>query len=86
MTTPQMRELLAKHASPNTRDHAGWTPLHEACNYGYIEIVELLVGAGADINDRGGKECKGITPLHDAAQWGNLAIVKFLVRVYLIKY
>ena len=40
----------------------------------------MLVSAGADINDRGGRECGGITPLHDAAQWGNVEITKYLVR------
>ena len=39
----------------------------------------MLVSAGADINDRGGRECGGITPLHDAAQWGNVEITKYLV-------
>ena len=48
-----MRELLQKHTSPNTRDNCGWTPLHEACNHGFYEIVEMLVNSGADINDRG---------------------------------
>ena len=76
----QVRELLGKHATPNTRDYAGWTPLHEACNHGYIEIAQLLVGAGADLNDRGGRECNGWTPLHDAAQWGNLVIARYLVE------
>ena len=73
--------MLSKHAIPNTRDNAGWTPLHEACNHGYIEIVEMLVDAGADINDRGGVQCGGITPLNDATQWGHVNIVRYLVSV-----
>ena len=79
ITYVQVRELLGKHATPNTRDHAGWTPLHEACNHGFLEIATMLVVAGADVNDRGGRECGGITPLHDAAQWGNFSITKYLV-------
>ncbi len=42
----------------------GWTPLHEAANYGYPEVVGVLVRAGANVNARG---MDGDTPLHDAA-------------------
>ena len=27
----------------------GWTPLHEAAKYGYVEIVQLLMEKGANI-------------------------------------
>ena len=42
---------------------SGWSPLHEACNYGHQKIVETLVEAGADVNVPG---YEAITPLHDA--------------------
>ena len=41
----------------------GWTPLHEACNYGYPELVLALLRRGAKVNARG---MDGDTPLHDA--------------------
>ena len=41
----------------------GWTPLHEACNYGNLRIVQELVWSGANVNSLG---YKAITPLHDA--------------------
>ena len=41
----------------------GWTPLHEACNYGNLGIVQELVWSGADVNSPG---YEAITPLHDA--------------------
>ena len=41
----------------------GWTPLHEACNHGYNDIVVLLINSGAYVNASG---MGGDTPLHDA--------------------
>lgn len=34
----QLRRLLAAGHSPDVRDHAGWTPLHEAALRGYSEV------------------------------------------------
>ena len=34
----------------NTQDYAGWSGLHEACNRGYCDIVEMLVKHGANVN------------------------------------
>lgn len=64
----------------NVRDHCGWTPLHEAANHDYPDVVKTLLDAGADINDRGGSECNGFTPLIDAAACGNVAVVKLLIQ------
>ncbi len=43
---------------------SGWTPLHEACNYGHVKVASLLLEHQADVNARG---MDGDTPLHDAA-------------------
>lgn len=40
---------------------AGWTPLHEACNYGHYNVAFTLVKAGANVNARG---LDDDTPLH----------------------
>ncbi len=37
-------------ADVNTKDGDGWAPLHYSANYGYKEIVQLLIGNGADVN------------------------------------
>ncbi len=64
----------------NIQDAAGWTPLHEACNYGQVKIAEILIEAGAHIDDRGGPKCDGITPLLDAACNGHLEMINLLLN------
>ena len=76
-----VKRLLGAGHPLNVRDHAGWLPLHEACNHGFYDVVALLVesGGAALINDRGDKSCEGITPLHDACSNGHLEIVELLL-------
>ena len=73
------KSSIDRGASVHERDYCGWQPLHEACNYGNLSIVELLLDRGADINDPGGPDCGGMTPLHDATQNGHVEIVKLLI-------
>jgi len=57
-------------------ENAGWTALHYAGEYGNVEVINLLLGAGADIN-LGEKE--GTNALHYAAKYGQLEATKVLV-------
>jgi hypothetical protein len=34
------------------KDSHGWQPIHEAARGGHLDIVQLLVEHGADINER----------------------------------
>ena len=44
--------------------YIGWTPLHEACNHGWLDVARQLLRAGANVNVQGyGND----TPLHDSA-------------------
>lgn len=54
---------------------AGWSPLHEACNHGWLGVAELLLRAGADVNARG---LDDDTPLHDAAINGHSKVAHAL--------
>ncbi len=77
-----VRDLLLRGANPGPRDHAGWTPLHEASQRGFIEIVEVLL----DTKKKGGviDACapagpENLTPLHDAAMGGHVDVVRLLI-------
>ncbi len=45
--TETVKLLLGHGADPNGRDYSGLTALHQAKEYGYTEIIELLKKAGA---------------------------------------
>jgi ankyrin repeat protein len=72
-----VRELLAAGADANyTKDGDGRTALHKAARWGYLEIVQALVDAGADVQKR---RMDGCTALIMAASNGHLEVVKALV-------
>lgn len=86
-----VRRLLAAKASPDARDKEGSAPLHYAARldvYGdpgpVIEIINLLIDAGASIDSRD-YVSKGFmpvghrTPLHYAAMGNRAAIAKVLL-------
>ncbi|KAJ8302572.1 hypothetical protein KUTeg_018968 [Tegillarca granosa] len=75
----KVKKFIEQGHPVNTRDYCGWTPLHEAANHDFYDIVVILLDHGADINDRGGKDCGGVTPLIDAANCGNLEIMDLLI-------
>jgi len=49
----------------NAEDDKGITALHSAAMMGHIEIADLLIAKGADVNAK--DEITGWTPLHYAA-------------------
>ncbi|XP_072361466.1 BCL-6 corepressor-like protein 1 isoform X1 [Scyliorhinus torazame] len=60
----------------NHRDNAGYTPLHEACARGWLDIVTRLLEHGADVN------CSaqdGTRPIHDAVVNDHLDVVHVLL-------
>jgi ankyrin repeat protein len=46
----QVKALLDKGASVNSKSPYGQTPLFFACDRGNVEIVKLLIERGADLN------------------------------------
>ena len=49
----EVKSLLAAGASPDTPGSLGWTPLMCAAERENVEIIELLLEAGADMNKQG---------------------------------
>ena len=47
----------------DAKDANGWTPLHEGARAGHVEVVQLLVDKGANINERTQNGIGG-TPLY----------------------
>ncbi|MCK5615334.1 ankyrin repeat domain-containing protein [Candidatus Pacearchaeota archaeon] len=76
---PLVKQLLANNANVNSTRYYdnGETPLHFAVLYGYIECVELLINATANVNVQDNDKD---TPLHDAAQWNNTECARLLIR------
>mmetsp|Transcript_51125 Transcript_51125/g.95778 ORF Transcript_51125/g.95778 Transcript_51125/m.95778 type:complete len:334 (-) Transcript_51125:190-1191(-) len=81
--------LLAAGASSSTRDHQGFTPLHQAAIRGHVVVAELLLASGAGVNERqslplgsGVNERKThveTTPLWLAARFGHEAMIELLL-------
>lgn len=60
----------------NVRDNAGYTPLHEACNRGHLDIAQVLCAHGAHVNAPG---YKGMRPLHEAVENGHGELARLLL-------
>lgn len=76
--TARAGSLLAREpkVSRMRSSSQGFTPLHIAAGQGELEIAQLLVRAGADVDARANED---LTPLHCAAMSGNLEIGIFLM-------
>lgn len=71
------RFLLFRRVNPNDWTHSNFgPPILDAADRGHLEIVKVLVGAGADVNE--GKV--GYSAIHAAAANGHLEVVRFLAK------
>ncbi len=72
-----VRSILHKKANPNIVGIQQETPLHYAARNGSWDIIEALIGAGADVNAR---DEQGRTPLYDLIGEDECDIVRDLMR------
>lgn len=61
----------------NARDQFCWTPLHHACHAGQLDIIKLLVDAGAAVNM---PTVSGATPLMRAIVSSRPCCVDYLIK------
>ena len=70
------QEAINDGADVEVRDDRGWTPLRLACIYKRLDIIELLLNNGANIEASFG----GMTSLMDACNSGYFDVVKMLIE------
>ena len=87
----RVRTLLQQGANPShpvywrehwwRKPHGGWStrspPLYTACYIGNLEIVKLLIQAGADVNER---DDESGTPLHAACRQSHKEVALYLIK------
>ena len=76
----RVRELLDAGADVNVRNankgRLQYTPLHWAARNGHLEIAEILISRGADLD---AEDPDYSTPLYLAAEQGHPKVVEFLI-------
>lgn len=78
--TSAVRKLVAQDALlVSARDRDGSTPLHCASWKGHADVAELLLEAGAHVNDHNENTHWGTTPLHAAAHGNRRAVAQLLL-------
>ena len=80
---PEVRSLLLSGADPRYRieeegEHKGYFPLCAASQNGHVEVIEVLIGAGADPNQVGGEFSQ--SSLHIAAHFNQPRAIAALVK------
>ncbi|XP_030749745.1 uncharacterized protein LOC115877640 [Sitophilus oryzae] len=68
--------LEKMECNPSPKDNAGYTPLHEACIRGHLEIARFLLQYGANVHE---SAQGGVRPLHEAVENGFVEIVRLLL-------
>ncbi|KAI6091770.1 hypothetical protein F4821DRAFT_280140 [Hypoxylon rubiginosum] len=68
--------LVESHAAINYQKHDGWAPIHLAAGWGHQDVVQFLLGEGADPNILNED---GNAPLHIAIKRGRHDVLKTMI-------
>lgn len=68
--------LFSSSADVNAKDNFKWSPLHHACHSGQVDLVQLLLESGAEID---AQTINGGTPLMRAIESSREPLVEFLI-------
>ena len=70
--------LIKNKAKIDFKSEKGYTALHYACGYGEIQMVQLLLYHGSDVD--GGRNDNGSRTLMLAADLGNLDVTRLSIE------
>lgn len=73
-----VKALIENRADINIKGHFGYTALHEACRKNNIDIVNILIKNGADLNIKSGRH--GFMPLYLACENNYEEIIDILIK------
>ncbi|GMU23488.1 MAG: hypothetical protein AMXMBFR13_35660 [Phycisphaerae bacterium] len=76
---PLAQMLIDRGAEVEVADSQGYTALDRCGNYGYAQMAELLIKAGANVNAVNAQRKEG-TPLHTAASEGQNNVIEVLIK------
>ena len=73
--------ILEQEKDKNPTNSVGRTPLHLACEYGHVKVVEIIIQKSADFNiDLNAKDQRGKTAFHLACWNGHSKIAEMLIQ------
>ena len=71
-------ELLQHGGDKDKLDDESESPLHKASRLGHLDLVEILLNLGVDVNLRNSEDDE--TPLAAALIWGNIEVFHYLIE------
>jgi ankyrin repeat protein len=74
----EVKRLLNVGYQPTEFDELGKTPLHYAAERGYLEVIDVLIASGADVNAHD-ERVVGNTPLREVAANCSYEVAKILI-------